>query len=214
LLSGILCHYPDYEIIFVDDASKDSTMEVVKEIRKKDQCVRIIELVKHAGQYIALFIGFKCCKGQIVINLDDDAFDEIICIPKFIEKIEEGEDIVLGWRKVNTRSLPRMILSLLFNLIISLIIGKRMHDIGSSLKARNRKVVDRIISLGDLSGFLKYYKYYKFSEIKIPHKQYSQFTSRYNNLKLIQAGLSILRSNFFKKSQRLPNASEIFLELT
>lgn len=212
-LINILSFYSNYEIIFVDDGSKDNTMEIIKGLREKDSHIRIAQLKEHMGQYETLFTGYKCSKGRIVISLDDDAFEEIDYIPEFIRKIDKGYDMVLGWREKNEYPLLRKITSFLFNLIISLIIGRRIHDIGSSLKAKNRKAVDRLVSLGELSYFLKYYKYYKFMEIRIPSIYSKKFSTRYNIAKLAEAAMLILKNNIYSKRKVQPDLCERHIEI-
>jgi len=200
-LIDILSFNNSYEIIFVDDGSQDITLEIIKEVGEKDSHIRILELKKNMGQYTALFEGYKYSKGKIVISLDDDAFDEVEYIPKFIRKIEEGYDIVLGWRKKKGYPFLRKIISFLFNAVISLIIGRRIHDIGSSLKAKNRKAVDILISLGELTRFLQYYKYFRIAELRIPNKYSKKFPTRYNIIKLIKSAVLILKNNIFNEGK-------------
>lgn len=194
---GIIPFYNNYEIIFVDDGSQDNTIEIINDIRKRDQHIHIIQLARNMGQYRALFLGYKYSKGKIVIGLDDDVFEEAAYIPEFIRKIEEGYDIVLGWRKKKEHPFIRRLASYIFNVIISLIIRKRIHDLGSPIKAKNRRVVDKLVSLGELSYLLKYYKYYKVIELELPHKYGKQFPTRYSFVKLMKNALLILKNNIF-----------------
>ncbi len=212
-LTNILPSCGNYEIIFVDDGSKDNAIEIIKEIKRQNQRVRILQLEKNMGQYKALYVGYKCSKGKIVISLDDDAFEEVYYIPEFIKKIEEGFDIVLGWRKKNGYPFLRKIASLLFNVIISLIIRRRIHDIGSSLKAKSRKTADKLISLGELSHFLKYYKYYKLTELRIPYNYSKQLPTRYSVIRLIKGALLILKNNIFNKTEHGQTPIENYIEI-
>jgi len=205
-LVNILSPCGNYEVIFIDDGSKDNTIQIIKGIKERDKRVRIVELGKHSGQYTAIFAGYKCSKGRIVISLDDDAFKELEYIPEFIRKIGDGYDAVFGWRTKDGYPFARKVASLFFNMVVSLIMGKRIHDLGSSLKAKNRKVVDKLISLGELTPFLRYYRYYRITEIKIPSRYSKRFPTRYNAVKLIKSMLLILKNNIFNK-RKAPSIS-------
>jgi glycosyltransferase involved in cell wall biosynthesis len=200
-LKNVLSPFIDYEIILIDDGSADNTLEIIKGIKKEDSRVRIVKLEKHSGQYEALFAGYKYSEGRIVISLDDDSFDEAGYIPEFIRKIEEGYDVALGWRDKKEYPFLRIVASFLFNLIISFFAGKRVHDLGSSIKAKNRKTVDTLVSLGELTLFLRYYRYCKVTEIRVPSKYYKRFPSRYNFLTLLKAAILILKNNVFNNTK-------------
>jgi glycosyltransferase involved in cell wall biosynthesis len=202
-LMKILTAYSDYEIIFIDDGSKDNTAGIVKVIIRTDPHVRLIQLGKNMGQYAALSEGYKSSRGKIVISMDDDAFEESKYLPEFIKRIEEGYDAVFGWRKKTGYPLVRKGASFLFNLVLSVIIGKRLHDIGSPIKARNRKVVDNLISLAEPKSFLQYYKFFKIIEIRIQSSYSKSLPTRYNFMQLAKAGVLILRYNIFKAKNHL-----------
>jgi len=200
-LTNILSRYGNYEIILIDDSSKDNTIEIITDIAKKDPHIHIVQLEKNKGQLEAIFIGYKFSHGKIVLTLDDDAFEEVNYIPEFIEEIEQGYDIILGWRNKNGYPFVRKIASYLFNLVISFIIGKRIHDIGNPLKAKNRKAVDKLISLSEFTCFLQYYKHYRVIEIRIPYHYSKKFASRYSIIKLIKVAALILKNNIFKQKK-------------
>jgi glycosyltransferase involved in cell wall biosynthesis len=125
-----------YEIIFVDDGSTDTTFERSKVIHKKDPHLKVIRFRKNYGQTPAMQAGFEHSKGKIVISMDGDLQNDPKDIPKFIEKIEEGYDIVCGWRKDRKDKLiSRKIPSKVANWIIGQVTGVKIHDNGCSLKA-------------------------------------------------------------------------------
>jgi len=215
LLAEVLSFCKNYEIIFVDDGCDDKTPEIVQGIRKQDPRIRIMRSNMNLGQHRALLAGYKHSRGDIVISLDDDAFEEARFIPQFIKKINEGYDIVLSWREKREHSLVRKIASFAFNSIISLRAGKRIHDIGSSLKARNRRVIDKLISLGGMPRLLRFYKYYKIAEIKIPLMGSNKFSTRYNFIKLMKAAIFILENDIFngKERQNLQEETQLYKEI-
>ncbi len=113
-----------YEIIFIDDGSADRTFEISKAIHSKDRHLKIIKFRKNFGQTPAMQAGFDHAKGNIIISMDGDLQNDPEDIPRFLEKIEEGYDIVCGWRKNRQdRLVSRRIPSIIANGLISLITG-------------------------------------------------------------------------------------------
>jgi len=196
-LNAILPACGNYEIIFVNDGSQDNTQETINELQKQDPRVRAVHVSRHAGQHQALFTGYQHSQGDIVVTLDDDATEEVRYIPEFIERINQGYDLVSGRRIKYGYPLFKKVGSYCFNLMISLLVKKRIHDIGSPIKAKNRRVVEKIISLGELTRFPKYYRHYRFTEQRIPGKYSQQFASRYNAIKLMKEAVWILKNNIF-----------------
>jgi glycosyltransferase involved in cell wall biosynthesis len=198
-LTNALRFCNNYEIIFIDDCSGDDTLKTIEGIKEEDRRIKIAQLKEHGGQYKALFTGYKLSQGEIVVSLDDDAFEEVKHIPEFIKKIYEGYDAVFAWRDKKGFPLFRKGASYMFNLIISLLIGMRIHDIGCSLKVRNRRVVEKMVSLGELTRAIKYYKYFRFTELRVPCKYTKQFSSRYSIIELTRKALLIVRSVLYEK---------------
>ena len=126
----------NYEIIFVDDGSQDRTYNLLREIRKADSRVKVIRFRKNYGQTAAMTAGFQTAQGQVVVSLDGDLQNDPADIPRLLQKIDEGYDVVCGWRKNRqdkfwSRRLP----SMAANWIIGRITGVLIHDNGCSLKA-------------------------------------------------------------------------------
>ncbi|MFN3946741.1 MAG: glycosyltransferase family 2 protein, partial [Aquificaceae bacterium] len=144
-----------YEIIFVDDGSKDSTWERLKEIAEKDKKVKLIRFRKNYGQTAAMYAGFQHAKGEVIITMDADLQNDPEDIPKLLEKLQEGYDIVSGWRKNRkdpffSRKLPSMVA----NWIISKVTGVELHDYGCTLKAYKSDIIKRLELYGDMHRFL------------------------------------------------------------
>ncbi len=125
-----------YEIIFIDDGSTDATFERAKTIHEKDSHLKVIKFRRNYGQTPAMQAGFDHAKGKIIVSMDGDLQNDPKDIPKFLEKIEEGYDIVCGWRKNRKDKLvTRKIPSKIANWLIGKVTGVRIHDNGCSLKA-------------------------------------------------------------------------------
>lgn len=144
-----------YEIIFIDDGSIDATYMILSELYRNDPTLRVIKFRKNFGQTAAMAAGFEYAKGKIIISMDGDLQNDPDDIPRLLAKIEEGFDIVCGWRKNRqdklwTRRLP----SVVANWIISHITGVRIHDNGCSLKAYQGSVIKNVALYGEMHRFI------------------------------------------------------------
>jgi glycosyltransferase involved in cell wall biosynthesis len=144
------------EIIYVDDGSRDGSPALLRRLQKEDPRVRVIRLRKNFGQTAALSAGFDRARGEVIITLDADLQNDPADFAALLAKIDEGFDIVSGWRKSRwkkrfwTRRLP----SLLANRLISRITRVRLHDYGCTLKAFRREVVQNIKLYGEMHRFI------------------------------------------------------------
>ncbi len=145
----------EYEVIFVDDGSVDRTWEVLKEIAEKDQRVKLIRFRKNYGQTAAMYAGFQYASGEVVITLDADLQNDPEDIPNLLQKLEEGYDIVSGWRKDRKDPfLSRKVPSMIANWIISKVTGVELHDYGCTLKAYRAGIIKKLELYGDMHRFL------------------------------------------------------------
>jgi glycosyltransferase involved in cell wall biosynthesis len=144
-----------YEIIFVDDGSKDRTLEVLNEIYENDSRVKIIGLRRNFGQTAALKAGFDAACGEIVISMDGDLQHDPEEIPAFIDKLEEGYDLVSGWRaERQDRWLTRRLPSRIANWMMAKLSGVPLHDFGTTFKAYRREIIQAIPLYGELHRFI------------------------------------------------------------
>ena len=154
-ISAALLDKYSYEIIFVDDGSNDNSFGVLRDIRQNDDKVRVIRFRKNFGQTAAMAAGFEHSRGNIVVPLDADGQNDPADIPKLVEKLDEGYDIVSGWRKDRkdnavTRTFP----SRIANWIIGQITGVKLHDFGCSLKAYRWESIKEIRLYGEMHRFI------------------------------------------------------------
>ena len=144
-----------YEVIFVDDGSRDKSFVVLKKIQKQNPTVKVIRLRKNFGQTPALSAGFDHARGDIIITLDADLQNDPGDFGLLIRKLEEGYDLVSGWRKKRKdRFLTRRIPSTIANWLISRITRVRLHDYGCTLKAFRREIIENIKLYGELHRFI------------------------------------------------------------
>ena len=161
-----------YEIIFVDDGSTDKSVEKAKNLIGKDKNVHLIAFRKNFGKAAALQAGFRNSKGDIVITMDADLQDDPKEIPRFIEKLEEGYDLVSGWKKERHDPLEKRLPSKLFNRVTAHLSGVHLHDFNCGFKAYRREVVDSIDVYGELHRYipvLAYRKGFRITEITVEH---------------------------------------------
>jgi glycosyltransferase involved in cell wall biosynthesis len=144
-----------YEIIFVDDGSKDRTPDVLEQIYESDSRIKIVSLRRNFGQTAALKAGFDVARGEIVISMDGDLQHDPEEIPAFIARLADGYDIVSGWRvQRQDQWLTRQLPSRIANWIMAKISGVPLHDFGTTFKAYRREIIQNIPLYGDLHRFI------------------------------------------------------------
>src|SRR5258705_3488074 len=132
-----------YEMVFVDDGSKDNTYKVLTEIYEHDRRVNVVRLRRNFGQTAALKAGFDFARGEIIISMDGDLQHDPEEIPRFLEKIEAGYDLVSGWRyQRRDHWLMRRVPSRIANWLMAKLSGIELHDFGTTFKAYRREILD------------------------------------------------------------------------
>ena len=145
----------NYEVILIDDGSTDSTYEVLKKIHKKDNRFKIIRFRRNFGQTAAMSAGFHYSSGDVIITLDADLQNDPEDIPAILEKLDEGYDIVSGWRKDRKdKAVTRRLPSIIANKIISELTGVHLHDYGCTLKAYRKEIIDNIDLYGEMHRYI------------------------------------------------------------
>jgi len=145
----------DHEILFVDDGSKDATFRVAGELADRDKRLRVVHFRRNFGQTPAMAAGIDHARGKILITMDGDLQNDPEDIPRFIEKIEEGFDIVCGWReKRQDKLVTRKIPSKIANWLIGKVTGVPIRDNGCSLKAYRKEVIQRIPLYSEMHRFI------------------------------------------------------------
>ncbi len=170
------------ELIFVDDGSSDASFEVLKEFRSKDERVKIVQLRGNRGKASALAVGFREAQGEIIITLDADLQDDPKEIPKFLAKLEEGYDLVSGWKIRRQDPWTRRLLSAIFNRVTALITGLRIHDFNCGFKAYRPAVIGELRLHGELHRFipaLASWRGFRVAEIEVEHHRRRYGRSKY-----------------------------------
>ena len=144
-----------YEVLFVDDGSHDQTFAVLSELSEQKPELRVVRFEKNAGQTAAMAAGFEFAQGQRVISMDGDLQNDPADIPKLLEKLDEGYDLVCGWRKKRQdKFLTRRVPSIIANWIIGKVTGVPIHDNGCSLKAYRASVIKQVPLYGEMHRFI------------------------------------------------------------
>lgn len=144
-----------YELVFIDDGSTDRTYSLLKDMSRKDDKVIVLKLRRNFGQTPALQAGFDHARGEVIISMDGDLQHDPAEIPQFLAKIDEGYDIVSGWRKDRKdNALLRKLPSLVANRMMKKLVKVKIHDFGTTFKAYRREVVQSIHLYGELHRFI------------------------------------------------------------
>lgn len=200
------------ELIFVNDGSIDGTQRVIEELNLGDVRVKGIELKRNFGQSPALAAGLERAAGEIIITMDADLQNDPADIPLFLQKIEEGYDIVSGWRKDRKdKFITRRVPSVIANRLIASLTGVRLHDYGCALKAYRRHVLQGLRLYGDMHRFLPVYASMqgaRITEIVTNHYPRKFGSSKYGLSRVFKVILDLVTIQFFQRF--LSNPMRIF----
>ena len=188
------------EIILIDDGSTDGTFSALKEIHEQDQRVWVIQLRRNFGQAAAFSAGFDFARGEVIVTMDGDLQNDPADIPKLLEKIDEGYDIISGWR-INRKDgfITRRLPSMMANALISNVTGVKLHDYGCSLKAYRNEVVKNIRLYGELHRFipaLASWMGIRMAEIPVNHYPRKHGRSKYGLGRTIKVILDLITVKF------------------
>ena len=190
----------NYEIIFVDDGSKDKSPFILENLAKEEKSLRVITFNKNFGQTAALDAGFKAAKGEIVIPMDGDLQNDPQDIPRLIKKLEEGYDVVSGWRFNRRDSLSKKFMSKGADFLRKVLFKDSIHDSGCTLKAYRKKCLEGLNLYGEMHRFipaLLAMKGYKITELKVRHRQRKYGKTKYNIKRTFKGFLDMILIKFW-----------------
>jgi glycosyltransferase involved in cell wall biosynthesis len=162
-----------YEIIFVDDGSTDRSFEVLRSLKRFDNRTKIIRFRRNYGKSAALSVGFQNAQGNVVVTMDADLQDDPTEIPSLVKRINEGYDLVSGWKKKRRDPITKTIPSRFFNFVTSLMTGIKLHDFNCGLKAYKRDVVKTVKVYGELHRYvpvLAHWEGFRIGEMVVNHR--------------------------------------------
>ena len=189
----------DAEFIFVDDGSTDSTAERLGAIARRDDRVKVVRFRRNFGQTAALSAGIDHASGQIIVPIDGDLQNDPNDIPRLLAKLDEGYDVVSGWRIKRRDAFHRRLPSVIANKLISWISGVRLHDYGCSLKAYRRSVLENVRLYGEMHRFVPIYASWqgaRVTELPVNHHPRTRGKSNYGIERTIKVVLDLMVVKF------------------
>jgi len=198
--SVMTSHGINFELIAVDDGSTDDTVAVLERMQSSRLYITIIELRRNFGQTAAMAAGFDHARGNVIVPIDGDLQNDPADIPRLMAKLDEGYDVVSGWRrrrqdKYITRKLP----SWMANFIIGKITGIKLHDYGCSLKAYHRDVVENIKLYGEMHRFIPAIASWsgaKVTELEVNHRPRTRGKTKYGLNRTLKVILDLVTVKF------------------
>ncbi|MBP5384824.1 MAG: glycosyltransferase family 2 protein [Lachnospiraceae bacterium] len=197
----------DYEIWFVNDGSSDETGKVVKELIINDNKVHLINFRKNFGKSPALDAGFHHVNGDIIFTMDADLQDDPKEFHRFINKIDEGYDLVVGWKKERLDSAEKRIPSKVFNKVTSRLSGVKLHDHDCGFKCFRREVVESLDLYGELHRYIPVLAFrsgFRIAEIAVEHHKREHGKSKYGVERYMRGAFDSLTTIFLLKYSDRP----------
>ena len=196
-----------HELVFVDDGSTDGSVEALRGLRERDRRVKIISFRKNYGKSAALSEGFRVCRGDVVITIDADLQDSPEEIPGLIDKLDEGYDLVSGWKAKRHDPVTKTLPSKLFNVVTSIVSGIRIHDFNCGLKAYRGDVVKNVSVYGELHRFipvLAAWEGYRVTEKKVTHFERKFGRSKFGSKRFLNGLFDLMTVMFITRRSSAP----------
>ena len=199
-----------YEIIFVDDGSTDSTFKELKKLHDEHNgVVRVIRFRRNFGKTPALVAGFSRCRGEVIFTMDGDLQDDPQEIPRYLEKLDEGYDLVSGWKFPRLDPITKTFPSRIFNGLVSTTTGVHLHDINNGFKAYRRELIEdsHLKLYGEFHRFvpvMAHWRGYRVTEIKVRHHPRKYGVSKFGARRFARGLIDLLNVLFLTTFLRTP----------
>ena len=197
----------EWEAVFVDDGSVDGSFAALTRLHARYDNVRVVRLRRNFGKATALATGFDQARGEIVVTIDADLQDDPAEIPRLLVKLDEGFDLVSGWKTRRRDPLRRRIPSRIFNWVTGRVSGLRLHDMNCGLKAYRAEVVHGMRLYGELHRFipvLAQYRGFRVAELPVNHRPREHGRSRYGVERYLRGFLDLLTVSFIGRYRHRP----------
>src|SRR6186997_778349 len=196
------------EIVYVDDGSTDGSLKILREIAEMDGRVRVVALRRNYGQTAAMAAGIDAARGKVLIPMDADLQNDPADIRRLLEKLDEGYDVVSGWRKNRKdKMITRKVPSMLANRLISWIGGVPLHDYGCSLKAYRRESLEDVRLYGEMHRFIPIYASWsgaRVTEIPVEHHARTMGKSKYGISRTVKVVFDLMTIKFMAEYHTKP----------
>ncbi len=196
-----------FEFVFVDDGSRDGSWNKLTELAAGDPQVRAIRFRRNFGKAAALTAGFQAARGERIFTLDADLQDDPAEIPRFLTRLDEGVDVVSGWKKTRHDPWHKVIPSRVFNWMVSRLTGCRLHDHNCGFKLCRSEVVRELEIYGDLHRFvpvLAHARGFRVAELEVHHRPRRHGASKYGVLRFLKGFLDLLSVRFLTRFRQRP----------
>ena len=196
-----------WEAVFVDDGSTDGSFAALTRLHNLHDNVRVVRLRRNFGKAAALAAGFANAQGGVVVTIDADLQDDPAEIPRLLAKLEEGFDLVSGWKAHRRDPITRRALSRIFNWVTGRVSGLRLHDLNCGLKAYRAEVVEGLRLYGELHRFipvLAHYRGHRIAELPVNHRPREHGRSRYGVERYLRGFLDLLTVSFIGRYRYRP----------
>jgi len=197
----------DWEAVFVDDGSTDGSFAALTRLHEARENVSVVRLRRNFGKAAALATGFAQARGETVVTIDADLQDDPAEIPKLLLKLDEGFDLVSGWKTHRRDPLRRRVLSRVFNWATGRMSGLRLHDMNCGLKAYRAEVVHGLRLYGELHRFIPviaHYRGFRIAELPVNHRPREHGRSRYGVERYVRGFLDLLTVSFIGRYRHRP----------
>jgi glycosyltransferase involved in cell wall biosynthesis len=197
----------EWETVFVDDGSTDGSFAALTRLHARNDNVRVVRLRRNFGKSAALAAGFANAAGGVIVTIDADLQDDPAEIPRLLAKLEEGFDLVSGWKVHRRDPLGRRVLSRTFNAITGRVSGLRLRDLNSGLKAYQAEVVRGLRIYGELHRFLPvlaHYRGFRVTEVPVNHRPREHGRSRYGLERYLRGFFDLLTVTFMGRYRQRP----------
>jgi len=201
------CVSYDYEIIFIDDGSSDNSFGVMQQLAAKDEKVKVIKFRRNFGKAAALQLGFTIASGEIVFTLDGDLQDNPVEIPHFIEKLNEGYDLVSGWKRKRHDPLYKTLPSKLFNFVTAKTFRLKLKDYNCGFKAYRHPLEKELTLYGEMHRYIPVLAHslgYKVGEIAVTHRPRKYGKSKYGKERYLRGFFDLLTVKMITQYSKSP----------
>jgi glycosyltransferase involved in cell wall biosynthesis len=207
LAEGLLREPYEIEFIYVDDGSTDGSVDVLRRLQAKDGRIRIVRFRRNFGKSAALSAGFRLSRGDVILTIDADLQDQPQEMHKLLRKLEEGSDLVSGWKRRREDPVTKTVPSRIFNFLTAFLTGVPLHDMNCGFKVYRREVVEEIQVYGEMHRYipvLASYRGFVVSEVAVQHRPRKYGKSKYGVTRLFSGFFDLLTVIMLTRYNRKP----------